>query len=42
MATLATKAELKPEQDKKVRLQAFDSNYVRGKSHFKMKSCIII
>ena len=33
-AALATKAELKPEEDKKVKLQAFDSSYFRGKSHF--------
>ena len=33
-AALATKAELKVEQDKKVKLQAFDSSYFSGKSHF--------
>ena len=35
VATLATKAELKTEQDKLIKLQAFDSSYYRGKSHFK-------
>ena len=30
---LATKAELKVEQDKTVKLQTFDSSYFRGKSH---------
>ena len=33
-ATLATKAEPKAEQDKIIKLQAFDSNYFRGKNHF--------
>ena len=33
VATLATKAELKSEQDK-IKLQAFDSSYFRGKNHF--------
>ena len=33
-ATLATKAELKAEQDKIVTLQVFDSSYFRGKSYF--------
>ena len=33
-ATSATKPKLKAEQDKIVKLQAFDSNYVHGKSHF--------
>ena len=33
-ATLATKADLKAEQDKIIKLQAFDSSYFRGKSHF--------
>ena len=28
------KAELKAEQDKIIKLQVFDSSYVRGKSHF--------
>ena len=32
--TLATKAELKAEQDKITKLKAFDSSYFRGKSHF--------
>ena len=32
--TLATKAEPKAEQDKIIKLQAFDSNYFRGKNHF--------
>ena len=34
VATLAKKAELKAEQDKITKLQAFDSSYFRGKSHF--------
>ena len=34
MAILATKAELKTEQDKLLKLQAFDSSPFRGKSHF--------
>ena len=34
IATLATKAKLKVEQDKIIKLQAFDSNYFRGKNHF--------
>ena len=34
VATLATKTELKAEQDKLTKLQAFDSTYFRGKSHF--------
>ena len=33
-ATLATKAELKAEQDKIVKLQAVDSNYFHCKCHF--------
>ena len=32
--TLATKVELKVEQDKIIKLQAFDSSYFRDKSHF--------
>ena len=32
--TLATKAELKVEQDKIIKLQASDSSYFRDKSHF--------
>ena len=35
VATLATKAELKIEQDGVTKLQAFDSSYFHGKSHFK-------
>ena len=31
---LTTKAELKEEQDKIIKLQAFDSSYVRGKSYY--------
>ena len=34
VATLALKAELKAEQDKIIRLQAFDSSYFRDKNHF--------
>ena len=34
LSTLVTKAELKTEQDKIVRLQTFDSSYFCGKSHF--------
>ena len=34
VATLATKTELKAEQDKLTNLQAFDSSYFRGKIHF--------
>ena len=34
VVTLATKAELKEEQDKIIKLQAFDSSYFRGRSHF--------
>ena len=34
ITTLKTKAELKAEQDKIVKLQAFDSSYFCGKSHF--------
>ena len=34
VATLVTKAELKVEQDKMIKLQAFDSSYFPGKSHF--------
>ena len=34
VATLATKAELKAEQDKIIKLKAFDSSYSRGKNHF--------
>ena len=34
VATSATKAELKAEKDKIIKLQVFDSIYFRGKSHF--------
>ena len=34
VATLTTKEELKPEQDKIIKPQAFDSSCFRGKSHF--------
>ena len=34
IAPLARKAELKEEQDEIVKLQALDSSYVYGKSHF--------
>ena len=34
IATLTSKAELKAEQDKIIRLQAFHSSYFCGKSHF--------
>ena len=34
LATLAKKAELEAQQDKVVKLQALDSSYFRGKSHF--------
>ena len=34
LTTLATKAELKTEQDKIVKLQIFDSTYFGDKSHF--------
>ena len=34
LATLATKAELKAEQDKISKLQAFDLSYFLGKGHF--------
>ena len=34
MTTLATKAELNSGQDKIVKLEAFDSHYFRGESHF--------
>ena len=34
VAPLATKAELKAEQDKIVKLQVFDWNWFWGKSHF--------
>ena len=34
LATLATKAELKAEQDKIMKLQGFDSHCFRSKIHF--------
>ena len=34
LSSLVTKLELKAVQDKIVKLQAFDSKYFRGKSHF--------
>ena len=34
VATSAAKAELKSEQDKIIKLQTFNSNYFRDKSHF--------
>ena len=34
VATLATKSELKAEQDDIIKLQNFDSSYFRCKSHF--------
>ena len=34
IALSATKTELKKEQDKIIKLQAFDSSYFSGKSHF--------
>ena len=34
VAALATKAELKAEQDKIIKLKAFDSSYFRCKRHF--------
>ena len=34
LATLATKAELKPEQRKIIKLQTFDSSYFCSKSYF--------
>ena len=36
MATLATKAELKAEQNKITKVQAFDSSYFHGKGILKM------
>ena len=42
---LAAKAELQAEQDKIVKLQAFDSSYFRGKSHFEndgTQNCLFI
>ena len=34
VTTLATKGEIKAEQDKIIKLQAFDSSYFQSKSHF--------
>ena len=34
VATLATKSELKVEQDKIIKLQVFDTSYFQGKSYF--------
>ena len=34
MATLATKAELRAEKDKTIKLQEFDSSCFRDKTHF--------
>ena len=34
VATLATKSELKADQDKIIKLQAFDSSYFCDKNHF--------
>ena len=34
LAPLATKVELKAEQDKIMKLQAFDSSYFHGQTHF--------
>ena len=34
VATLGTKAELKAEKDKIIKLQASDSSYFCGKNHF--------
>ena len=34
IVTVASNAKLKAEQDKMLKLQAFDSNYFPGKSHF--------
>ena len=42
LATLATKPELKDEQDKIIKFQAFDSSYFRGKSHFEEDGTKII
>ena len=42
LAILASKAELKAEQDKIVKLQVFDSSFFRGKIHLKIMTCKII
>ena len=34
VATLATNAELKAEEDKLIKIQTFDLSYFRGKNHF--------
>ena len=41
LSTFATKAELKAEQDKIVKLQVFDSNCFRNKSLFEGEACKI-
>ena len=44
VATLATKAELKAEQDKIIKLQAFNSSYFQGENHSKddgTQNCLI-
>ena len=35
IGTVATETELKAEKDKRMKIQAFDSSYFCGKSHFK-------
>ena len=42
LATLVTKAQLKAEQDKIVKLRVFDSIYFRGKNLLKMMTRKII
>ena len=42
LAILASKAELKAEQDKIVKLQVFVSIFFRGKIHLKIMTCKII
>ena len=42
LTRLARKAKLKAEQDKIVKLQAFNSSHFRGKSHLKMQACKIL
>ena len=45
IATLATKTELKTEQDKITKLQTFDSTYFGGKNHFEdndTKNCLLL
>ena len=44
LATLATKAELKAEQDKITNLPAFDSSYFQSKNHFEdygTQNCLV-